>query len=71
MPEFVSLIFCRRCGSRHVEVNQWDDEEAIFHCRSCNNKETLRGFTLGRCEVSGGELQRARDTIPSKDEYEK
>ena len=56
MSQFVSVIFCRRCGSRFVEINEWKDNVALISCRSCGNKTELKGFTLGRCSVTKKEL---------------
>jgi len=72
MSEFISVIFCRRCTSRYVDISQWSDEgNAILQCRSCGYREELKGFTLGRCRVSSVELQTARDTMAKKNKYEK
>ena len=69
---FVSVIFCKRCGSRYVEVPGWSTEgKAVFHCRSCGYTEEMRGFTLGRARVGNIELQNARDTSARKGSYEK
>ena len=71
MSNFVSVIFCRRCNSRYVEIEEWTAErKSIFHCRTCNTSEIIENFTLGRCKISGTELQNARDTkaIPGKPE---
>jgi DNA-directed RNA polymerase subunit RPC12/RpoP len=71
MSEFVSVIFCRRCGSRYVELNEWTNEGAIVSCRTCNNKSILKGFTLGRCTVSKKELDIARNTSAGINDFEK
>jgi hypothetical protein len=71
MTDYISVIFCRRCSSRNVEISEWEEGKAIFHCRSCNNKEILSGFTLGRCQVKRKDIQEARDTIAKHGDYEK
>lgn len=72
MREFVSVVFCRRCGSRYTEINEWTENgNAIIHCRTCNNKAELPGFTLGRCEVTKKELNVARNTCAGKWDFEK
>lgn len=62
MSSFVSVIFCRNCSSRYVEIVEWENHEAAFHCRTCGFTELMKGFTLGRCSVSEKELQTAHDT---------
>ena len=63
MSEYVSVIFCRNCGSRFVEITEWSEEKkAIFHCRSCNTVEEIKKFTMGRCLVSKKELENGRLT---------
>ena len=71
MSEFVSVIFCRNCGSRYVEISQWEGKNAIIHCRTCNVTEEMEHFTLGRCQVKKTELFNARLTIAKKGKYEK
>jgi hypothetical protein len=72
MGNFVSVIFCRNCSSRYVEISEWtSDGKAILQCRSCNNREVLAHFTLGRAKISNPELQNARDTIAKRGRYEK
>ncbi|MDY6970228.1 MAG: hypothetical protein SVR08_16460 [Spirochaetota bacterium] len=71
MSDFVSVVFCRNCKSRYVEITDWtEDKKTIFYCRSCNSYEVVEKFTLGRCRVANSELQNARDTraIPKKPE---
>ena len=71
MSDFASIIFCRRCNSRYVEINEWtEDKKCIFHCRTCNTSEVVENFTMGRCKVPSAELQIARETkaIPGKSE---
>lgn len=71
MSNFVSVIFCRNCNSRYVEIEEWtQDMKSIIHCRTCDVREVVDKFTLGRCKVSNSELQSARDTraIPGKPE---
>lgn len=72
--EYVSVIFCRRCGSRYVEVPEWSEggaKKAVIRCRSCGTQEEISNFTLGRCGVTRPELQKAHDTRALKDRYEK
>ena len=71
MGEFISVIFCRRCGSRYVEIKEWDNNSALIYCRACNNKSELTGFTMGRCRVSKKELETARNTSAGKNELMK
>jgi hypothetical protein len=72
MSNFVSVIFCRNCSSRFVEISEWTaDGKAIVQCRSCNNREVLANFTLGRGKIGNSELQTARDTIAKRGRYEK
>ncbi len=71
MGEFVSVIFCRNCGSRFVEISEWDDKQSIIHCRTCNVTEKSEKFTLGRCEVKKSELFNARQSMAKKGRYEK
>jgi hypothetical protein len=72
MSNYVSVIFCRNCHSRYVEVEEWDtpDKKVVVHCRTCDVRESFANFTLGRCKISDAELQIARDTraIPFKPE---
>jgi len=62
MSNFVSVIFCRNCNSRYVEIEEWEGKTAVIHCRTCDNREPIGKFTLGRCKVTNTELQHARDT---------
>ncbi len=74
MGEFVSVIFCRNCGSRFVEISRWNNEgkgKAIIHCRTCDNVEEMGNFSLGRCQVTKNELNNARLTVAKKGRYEK
>ena len=72
MSNYVSVILCRKCGSRYVDLDEWSAEgKGIIHCRSCNNREEIRSFTLGRACVSNTELQHARDSAAKKGKYEK
>ncbi len=72
MSEFISVIFCRRCSSRYVEISQWtEDGNAILHCRTCNNKTELSGFTLGRGQITRSELNIARNTTAKNKDFEK
>jgi len=72
MGEFISMILCRNCGSRWVEIAEWSrDGKAILHCRTCDAKEEMGRFTLGRCQVTRAELENARTTKARKDKYEK
>ncbi|MFC1668782.1 hypothetical protein ACFL20_00195 [Spirochaetota bacterium] len=72
MSNYVSVIFCRNCSSRYVEVSKWTaDGKAIFHCRTCGNSMETSKFTLGRASVNNSGLQEARDTIAKKGKYEK
>jgi len=71
MSEFVSVIFCRRCGSRYVEIREWESNSAVFYCRSCRNSTPVTGFTLGRCQVTGKELGIARNTAAGFKDFEK
>lgn len=71
MSNFVSVILCSNCHSRYVEITEWTNEKkAIIYCRTCNNREEITNFTLGRCKVSNIELQKIRDTkaVPGKAE---
>jgi hypothetical protein len=72
MSNYVSVIFCRNCSSRYVEIEEWNtrDKKVVAHCRTCGVSETLTNFTLGRTKISDKELQEARDTraIPFKPE---
>lgn len=70
--EYVSVIFCRRCGSRYVEIPDWNaGGKAFIRCRSCGAQEEVSNFTLGRCQVNRAELQKARDSRALKDRFEK
>ncbi len=77
MSNFVSIIFCGRCHSRYVEISEFSREgNAVVHCRTCDYREEVRGFTLGRGQISNSELQNARQTTAKKgvireDKYEK
>jgi hypothetical protein len=73
MSDFVSVVFCRVCGSRYVEISEWNDKEnkAVIRCRTCNASEETSKFTLGRCSVTGKELQSARESVAKKGHYEK
>ncbi|MBN1531263.1 MAG: hypothetical protein JXA20_01240 [Spirochaetes bacterium] len=72
MDNYVSVIFCKRCGSRYVDISEWSERgRVIFHCRSCDYREEVIGFTLGRANISNRELQQARDTVPKKGSYER
>jgi DNA-directed RNA polymerase subunit M/transcription elongation factor TFIIS len=69
---YVSVIFCRRCGSRYVEISEWTDEgKAVFHCRTCNNSMETEKFTLGRGSVTNKALDNARITSAKKKKYER
>ncbi|MCP4135731.1 MAG: hypothetical protein GY754_32485 [bacterium] len=72
MSEFVSVIFCRSCGSRFVEISEWtSDNKGIIHCRTCDKKEEVGNFTLGRCRVKQNSLEEARMTAAKLNKYEK
>jgi len=72
---YVSVILCRNCSSRYVEISEGNFEEnnnsLIIHCRSCNATDVVKNFTLGRCKVDSKELLAVRDTAASKKKYEK
>lgn len=61
MSNYISVIFCRNCGSRYVEAFP-DGDMIVFLCRSCGAREISKKFTLGRCKVGNTELQNAFDT---------
>lgn len=71
MNEFVSVIFCRNCGSRFVEIKEWKNKSAVIYCRTCSNSCDLPGFTLGRCQVTKKDLDIARSTSAGVNEFEK
>ncbi|MBN2159258.1 MAG: hypothetical protein JW807_07670 [Spirochaetes bacterium] len=72
MSNFVSIIFCGNCKSRYVEISDWtSDGKAIVKCRSCNNREVISNFTLGRAKIGSAEIQNARDTMAKRGKYEK
>jgi len=72
MSEFVSVMFCRVCSSRYVDISEWTEEgNAVIRCRTCGNHEEMGRFVMGRCRVSPRELQDARDTRAKKGTYEK
>ncbi len=71
MSEFVSVMFCRRCGSRYVEIREWKDRSALIYCRTCKNSNEVTGFTLGRCQVTKKELEIARNTSAHLNDFEK
>jgi DNA-directed RNA polymerase subunit M/transcription elongation factor TFIIS len=72
MGEFVSVIFCRICNSRYVDVSEWTSgENPVFRCRTCGYTEEIKGFNLGRSNVTRVELQNARDTLAKKNRYER
>lgn len=71
MSNYVSVIFCRNCHSRYVEIVTWPDRDTCeLHCRTCDVREQVKSFTLGRCKVDNNQLQAARDTraVPGKPE---
>ncbi|HOW82757.1 MAG TPA: hypothetical protein PK573_09365 [Spirochaetota bacterium] len=74
MAEYVSVIFCRRCGSRYVEISEWNQGgkgTALMHCRTCGNSEGTANFTLGRAKITRAELENARTSAARKGRYEK
>ena len=71
MSEFVSVMFCRRCGSRYVEIREWKNGAALIYCRTCKNSAPNEGFTMGRCQVVRKELEIARNTAAGLNEFEK
>lgn len=71
MSEYVSVIFCRRCNSRFVEISGWNSENPVATCRTCGNSIELQGFTLGRCGITKKELEIARNTAAKNYEFEK
>jgi hypothetical protein len=71
MSNYVSVILCRRCGSRYVEVQEWDSSRAVIRCRGCGAEEHSEKFTLGRCRVENSELTRLRESAPGRGEYER
>ena len=71
MSEYVSVIFCRRCSSRFVEINRWQNGNPVASCRTCGFSVELPGFTLGRCAVTRKELEIARNTTAPKNDFEK
>lgn len=72
MSNFVSVIFCRNCSSRYVEISEWTEEgKPIIRCRTCNTREVITHFTLGRASVNNPELQNARDSMAKRGKYEK
>lgn len=71
MSNYVSVIFCRNCNSRYVEIVEWPElNKCEFHCRTCDIREVVKNFTLGRCKINSNDLQIARDTkaVPGKPE---
>ena len=71
MSEYVSVIFCRRCSSRYVEIVKWDNDSPVAMCRTCGYTLELQGFTLGRCGITKKELEIARNTSARNKEFEK
>ena len=49
--KFGSMIFCE-CGSELVDVYGHTSEGARFQCARCHRSAVVKGFTLGRTEVS-------------------
>ena len=72
MSKYVSIIFCKNCNSRYVEIEEWEEPEkkVIIHCRTCDAREALSNFTLGRCDIPDKDFQIAWETkaIPFKPE---
>ncbi len=69
---FVSVILCRNCSSRYVEISDKSFEGVLtIHCRSCNATDTVSNFTLGRCKVTSKELLTVRETSAGKNKFEK
>ncbi|MCX7677706.1 MAG: hypothetical protein N2316_00655 [Spirochaetes bacterium] len=66
MSNYVSVIFCRNCGSRYVEAFPEQNASIVFFCRACGVREITNKFTLGRCKVGNTELQNAFDTRAGK-----
>lgn len=71
MPEYVSVILCRKCGSRYIEVEQWIDGNPVATCRTCGYSLDLKGFTLGRCGIDRKQLEIARNTAAKNNQFEK
>ncbi len=72
MSNYVSVIFCRNCYSRYVEISEWsENSRAIIHCRTCGASEDMGKFTLGRCMVSNSELGNARESSARSKKYER
>lgn len=72
MSNFVSVIFCRNCGSRYVDISQWSSSnKPVFQCRTCGVNEEVGNFTLGHGQVTNKELNNARESIARKNKYER
>ena len=46
MSNYVSIIFCKNCNSRYVEIEEWArlEKKVIIHCRTCDERKTLENF---------------------------
>lgn len=59
----VAVVFCDKCGSERVDVSSFrgtGEREFRYKCFACNFESPVRGFTLGRAEVSDGTVREAR-----------
>jgi hypothetical protein len=61
-----SVLFCLKCGSPKVDVNDWlpgETEEqplARFVCYDCHHEQLIEGLTIGRTYITGDEYREAR-----------
>ncbi len=43
------VLFCQKCGSDAIDVNNWASEDSvIIKCYACQNESVLPNFTGGR-----------------------
>jgi len=57
------VLFCQ-CGSDKVDVKQWQNGRAQFHCYTCERSSWVEGFTLSKLDFAeqlfGAILDQAR-----------
>jgi len=57
-----AMMFCDRCGSEKVDVSGvagTETREFRIRCFNCSHESKIKGFTLGRADVSEQTLREA------------
>lgn len=58
------VLFCTNCGSSAVDVCSWESlDQAILECYDCGHTAIVEGFSVGRVQLTGKQLQAAAGDV--------